>query len=130
MVKHIIYIGMGSNLSSAAEVLAEARCWLEELSDDEAYFSTPVSTAPVDFPWPALFMNQVARIRSTMTLEEVKASLKRMERRAGRRRGDKQRGVVRLDLDLLAVDDDVLRPSDWQRPYIRQGIEELEWQGR
>ena len=125
MVKHIIYIGMGSNLSSAAEVLAEARLWLAELSDDEVVFSMPVRTEPVNFPWPAMFTNQVARLTTTMTPTAVKTSLKRMERKAGRTRVETLNGIIRLDLDLLAVDGRVLKPSDWQRPYIRQGVDEL-----
>ena len=130
MVKHIIYIGIGSNLSSAEEMLALARRYLMELSEDEALFSTPITTEPIDFPWPAPFLNQVARITTTRAVDDVKVSLKRIERQAGRRRGDKQRGIVCLDLDLLAVDGVVFRPADWQRSYIRQGVEELEQQGR
>lgn len=125
MVKHIVYIGMGSNLSSAAEVLADARRWLTELSDDEVLFSTPQQTEPIDFPWPTMFMNQVAQLSTTMTPAEVKASLKKMERKAGRTKAETKLGIIRLDLDLLAVDGKVLRQSDWHRPYIRQGIDEL-----
>ena len=126
MVKHVFYIGMGSNVPEAAILLENARVGLTTLSNGEALFSTPISTEPVDFLWPAQFTNQVARLTTTMSMGEIKASLKQLERDAGRRRGDKQRGIVRLDLDLLAVDGNVLRPSDWQRPYIRQGVDELE----
>ena len=117
---------MGSNLPSAAEVLAKARDWLAQLSDAEVLFSSPVWTEPVDFPSPALFMNQVALMTTTLTPTIVRDSLKRMERLAGRRHGEKQRGIVRLDLDLLAVDGTVLRHSDWKRSYVSQGVEELE----
>ncbi len=125
MVKYVCYIGMGSNVPEAAAILEAARQGLAALCDDEVRFSSPVATEPIDFPWPARFINQVARLTTAMKPKALKASLKRLEREAGRQRGDKQRGVVRLDLDLLAVDGEILRPADWQRSYIQQGVAEL-----
>ena len=45
---------------------------------------------------------------------------------AGRKAEEKQREIVRLDIDLLACDGQVCRPDDWARDYVRRGLSELD----
>lgn len=130
MQAHRIFIGMGSNVPEAFDLLRTAVLRLSEMAEGDVVVSTPERTEPIDFPWPAMFVNQVASLLTTLELDELKTRLKRIERRAGRTKRETQWGIIRLDLDLLSVDDDILRPDDWQRPYIRRGIAEIsdkEW---
>ena len=34
-------------------------------------------------------------------------------------------GIVKLDIDLLMIDDQVLKPKDMEREFVKQGMEEL-----
>ena len=52
--------------------------------------------------------------------------LQGIEREAGRKAEEKQREIVRLDIDLLACDGQVCRPEDWARDYVRRGLSELD----
>ncbi len=119
---------MGSNLPDGPDKLAQAARRIAALADGELLLSTLLLTEPVDFPWPCRFANQVAYCRTSLRRESVVSALKDIEREAGRRAADKALGIVRLDLDLLSYDGRVLRPTDWQRSYVRRAVDELSLQ--
>ncbi len=49
----------------------------------------------------------------------------KIERDHGRTPEDKSRGIVKIDIDLLCYDGELLKPEDWQRGYVREGVAEL-----
>lgn len=71
------------------------------------------------------FVNRAARFTTSGTASQVRGVLKRLEYEAGRRPGDKERGVMPLDLDLLIFDGRVLKPSDMERGYVVSLLEDL-----
>lgn len=89
-------------------------------------FSHEVDTQPLSFRRSTLFANQVARFTSDLPQKEVCSCLKGIEREAGRRVGDKELEIVKLDIDLLACDDRVCKPEDWARDYVMRGLQELD----
>ncbi|MBP5769990.1 MAG: 2-amino-4-hydroxy-6-hydroxymethyldihydropteridine diphosphokinase [Bacteroidaceae bacterium] len=125
---HTFYIGIGTNLSAAGMILRWTHRQLENTFQGKARYSRPLQTRPIDFPNPATFTNQLVVFETPTPREQVETLLKDIERLAGRTTTDKGRGIVRLDLDLLMADGEVIRPKDWQRPYIRQAFEELNGQ--
>ena len=125
MNTHRIHIGIGTNQQEPARLLSRTRQKLIKALGDKVLFSTPVQTEPIDFPSPALFTNQLAVFETTVPVELICISLKRIERQLGRRAGDKARGVVIMDLDLLCIDDEVVRPTDWERPFIQEAVMEI-----
>lgn len=102
-----------------------ARLSLRQLFPD-IRFSHEVDTQPVDISRQALFANQLARFTSPLTAPQVISLLKQTERKAGRRPEEKPLGIVRLDIDLLTGDDQVYRPADMERTFVKQGLKELE----
>ena len=48
-----------------------------------------------------------------------------IERDNGRVPEEKVYGVVRMDLDLLRFDDEVLKPNDMKQPHVLEGMKEL-----
>lgn len=107
-----------ANLAFARRRLAEAFPGIR--------FSREVDTEPLRLARRAIFANQVARFESDREPCEVCSRLKSIEREAGRLPGEKEREIVRLDIDLLACDKLVYKPDDWGRTYVKQGIEELD----
>ena len=107
-----------ANLAFARRRLAEAFPGIR--------FSREVDTEPLRIARRAIFANQVARFESDREPCEVCSRLKSIEREAGRLPGEKEREIVRLDIDLLACDKLVYKPNDWGRTYVKQGIEELD----
>jgi 2-amino-4-hydroxy-6-hydroxymethyldihydropteridine diphosphokinase len=125
MKKHLLYISIGTNLSTADQVLLWAKRKLSEAFRGEAFYSTPVKTEPVNFQSSEKFTNQVVAILTTVPTKLAIPLLKNLERQLGRTEEDVRRGVVRLDLDLMWMDGDLLRPEQWEMDYVKQALEEL-----
>lgn len=126
MSTHKLYIGIGTNLSTAEQVLLWTKRKLSEAFRGQALYSTPVKTDPVNFSSKEKFTNQLVIIETDVPTAFAKPLLKSIERQLGRTEEDATRGVVRLDLDLLWMDGKLLRPEEWERDYIKQAREELE----
>ena len=123
---NIIYIGIGSNLPEGEQMLLWARQRLAEVLGGEQHYSTILRTEPIDFPSPQPFTNQVARVATSLSAEDVQRKLKSLEREAGRKPKDKAHGIVRLDLDLLCFNGRVLKTEDWHRQDIVSARKELD----
>ena len=125
MIKHKLYISIGTNLSTADQVLLWTKRKLAISFRGEAVYSTAVQTEPINFPDSAPFTNQLVELTTTLTTKMARPLLKQMERELGRTDEDKQRGVVRLDLDILWQDGEVLKPEDWERDWVKAAVAEL-----
>ena len=112
-------------MPGAEKVLLWTQRKLTEAFRGQARYSTPVQTEPVDFPFPCMFTNQLAIVETSVPLIVARPLLKSLERQLGRTDEDVSRGVVKLDLDLLCADGQVLRPEDWERDYFRSARQEL-----
>lgn len=84
-----------------------------------------METEPLHIRNTALFSNQVAMFVTEMEKEAIVNALKRIEIKAGRRPEDKAAEKVPLDIDLLVYGNEILKPKDMERTYIRKGVEEL-----
>lgn len=84
-----------------------------------------METEPLHLRNTALFSNQVAMFTTGIEEKEVIRALKQIEFEVGRRPEDKLAERVCLDIDLLVYDDEILKPEDMRRPYIREGVKEL-----
>ncbi|MBO4801772.1 MAG: 2-amino-4-hydroxy-6-hydroxymethyldihydropteridine diphosphokinase [Bacteroidaceae bacterium] len=126
MKTHLLYISIGTNLSTAEQVLLWTKRKLSEAFRGTAYYSTAVKTDPINFTNPEKFTNQLVAINTTVPTKLAIPLLKNLERQLGRTEDDANRGVVRLDLDLLWMDGKILQPEDWERDYIVQARKELE----
>lgn len=71
------------------------------------------------------FLNQVCTFVSDLSIAELKTRLKTIEHASGRTPEEKLKEVIRLDIDLLAVDNEVIKPLDWERDYVKRGIRYL-----
>ncbi len=119
----LCYIELGSNEPTPV-FLEYAREELRTLFPD-IVFGTVMQTEPFCLPSSRPFFNQSAKIRTLWSVEEIKSNFKRIENRIGRKAEDKLKGIVKIDLDLLSYDGTVLKPEDWERPYVQAGIKEL-----
>lgn len=119
-------VSIGSN-ERRRENMRLARRRLTELFAD-IRFSREQQTAPIRLHRLCVFSNQVACFHSDLRLEEVLVRLKDIEREAGRTPEDKLREIVKLDIDLLMCEDCVLKPEDWERGYVKDGLKYLKIQ--
>ncbi|WP_239060695.1 2-amino-4-hydroxy-6-hydroxymethyldihydropteridine diphosphokinase [Bacteroides sp. 519] len=114
---------MGSN-SGKEEKLLFARTHLTHLFSS-IIFGEEIETKPLFIANDSLFLNQVARFESEQNPEEVRCLMKQIESSAGRTKEDTARGIIALDIDILMVDDIVLKPEDMKRQYVIDGIKTI-----
>lgn len=82
----------------------------------------PVCTEAVGCPGAAPFLNQVAVAYTPLRPEEIKPILKRIESDLHRTPADKPCASIPIDIDLLQWNDQILKPGDMARSYVREGI--------
>ena len=123
MTLHSCLLCLGSNFYRTAH-LAYARRDLKVFFPD-IRFAPEMETEAIGSRFLSPFSNQVAKMETSLTAEEIRAILKQIERDNGRLPEDKAQGVVKLDIDLLKFGDEVLKPADLALPYVQAGLKEL-----
>lgn len=119
---------LGSN-DQKKESLRLARKRLKTLFPD-IYFADEEETEPIGFIRSEKFLNQVGVFTSDLPMPDIRSTLKEIEREAGRKPEDKEKGIVLLDIDLLADESMLYKPVDWDRDYVQRGIAQLAIQRR
>ena len=122
MDTHHCLICLGSNFGYS-ERLKAARCALQRFFSD-IRFGMEMETEAIGGKWLSPFCNQLAIFTSDLSAFDIRLILKRIEKENGRLPEDKEKGVVKLDIDLLMVDDEVLKPEDMERDFVKKGLEE------
>ena len=101
-----VFVGLGANLGDRLRALRRAVAGLDahpqvEVAAVSPVYETSAHTLPPHAPQPP-YLNAAARLRTTLSPEELLAFAHTLEAAAGRRRADVPRWSPRpLDLDLL-----------------------------
>lgn len=111
---HYCFICIGSNTAPIRN-LELARKALREFFPDIAFDKEVETDALLFYTNLAPFHNQTGRFYSALDKQEIKSICKQIESRAGRLTEDKGAEIVKLDIDLLQYDDEVLKPEDLAR---------------
>ena len=77
---------------------------------------------PPGTPW---FINQVGSLYTSLSSKEVRSVLKEMEELIGQTPEAKEKGRIRIDIDLLCFNGNVLKEKEYNYPCIRSLINEL-----
>lgn len=117
------YLGIGSNVNKEQNIERAGKLLRARFVSIQ--FSSPMLTTPIDCLSDEPFLNQVALIHCDQTPEQITAILKLIEQEIGRRPEDKLRGQIPIDIDLICWNEQILKPKDWDRTYIKEGIEQL-----
>lgn len=120
---HTILLSIGSNIYSRTNI-DKAKRMLSRYFPDIC-FTRDVLTISDDGSIVYPFRNILATFNTELSIEEIKDKTKVIERAIGRTPRDKARGVVVVDIDILKKDDEILRPDDYQMPYVQQLLNEV-----
>lgn len=124
-VARLAAVAMGSNLGDRRANLLAAVAELAAIPSTQVVrVSSFVQTEAVAVmpgvdpgPW---YLNGAALVRTTLSPSELLAQLLALERRLGRDRATQAHGLARvIDLDLLLMDDLVVRTSELTLPHPR-----------
>ena len=124
MNQHTCLLCSGSNYDRQIHIKA-ARLALSELFPN-IRFSEEMTTEAIGDLFLSPFSNQVAIMETSLSMEEVRMILKRIEKENGRLPEDKAQGVVKLDIDLLMYDDMILKPQDMEKEFVKAGIASIQ----
>jgi 2-amino-4-hydroxy-6-hydroxymethyldihydropteridine diphosphokinase len=72
------------------------------------------------------FLNQVVVGDTNLDKESFVEFLKFLEYHLGRTDDEKQKGIIKIDADLLMWNDEIIRPEDFERDYIRESMAALQ----
>lgn len=65
------------------------------------------------------FLNTLGYFESDLCKEELISQFKNIEKKMGRSSEHKAEGIVIIDIDLIKLDNEVVKPEDFKRSYIR-----------
>lgn len=122
MNQHTCLLCMGSNYERGTHIAA-ARTALSNHFPN-ILFSTELETEAIGSGFLSPFSNQLAFIETNLGIEELRTILKDIERKNGRLPSDKAQGIVKLDIDILIYNKQVLKKEDLQRDFVRKLLEE------
>lgn len=113
-------LSLGSNCPDGMQRLRQAEAWLiENFSDVE---TSGIYTSKAFNGVSADYCNMVARMSSGLTVTQLTEMAKDYETACGRTPASKIRGLVEMDIDIVAADRTILRPDEYTRPYFTRGL--------
>jgi len=115
-------IALGSNTNQQTNI-DKARQLVSDVFGN-LVFTENIWTSPIDIDSDK-FLNCLACAQTTLHLREVRTVLKQIEKQMGACEEDKAAGKVVIDLDILLFRRRRYHIEDWERPYIKQLISEL-----
>lgn len=118
---HHIIISLASNFNQETNLEA-ARTALTQLLT-EVHFTSAIYTEPINSLRSEPYLNQLCSGTTAFGPNLLSEVLKETEKRQGRTHNED--GIVTLDLDILQYDDEKFHHRDWDRPYVKNLINEL-----
>lgn len=118
---HQVILCLASNTNQQQNMEA-ARRLLGQLLED-LHYTTEHWTEPVNALRPDKYLNQLAKGCTNIKPDELNRCLKNIEQQLERKH-DKS-GVVTIDIDLLAYDQERYHLRDWERDYVKDLLSEL-----
>lgn len=129
----IAYLGLGSNLGDRAVFLAKALELMKDHGIQLIKASRIIETLPVGGPTQGNYLNQVVKIETMLSLEELFVCTSAIERRLGRIRSEKN-GPRVIDIDILLYEDlklvskDLIvpHPRMFEREFVMKPLKEID----
>ncbi|MDU1892876.1 MAG: 2-amino-4-hydroxy-6-hydroxymethyldihydropteridine diphosphokinase [Dysgonomonas sp.] len=111
-----VLISIGTNENTEANLLL-CHHLLENTFSDIKYSQTSI-TAPYGVQYKNNFLNQLALLYTKEDIDYTTSLLKSFEKKIGRTPSDKEKGIVKIDIDIVVWNDKVIKPNDISRSYI------------
>lgn len=116
-------VSIGSNENPEQNLLGCCRL-LAQLFPDILFSKTSV-TVPYGNNYKNDFFNCLAVINTDIERQDCVNKLKQLERDMGRTPNDKFKGCVKIDIDLVIWNREVLKPKDLERSYVKDLLLDL-----
>ena len=128
------YIGLGSNLDDPVQQVVTACAEISDISGVQLVATSSLYRSPPLGPTgQPHYINAVAEIACTLTVDSLLDELQRIENVHGRQRGEVRWGPRTLDLDILLFGDNLINnarltiphPGLYERPFVLYPLQEI-----
>lgn len=89
-------------------------------------FTSTIETDPFGAVYTASFLNAIAYFETNLSKDEIQLILKTIEKNMGRLPSHKSEGVIIIDIDLVQLNNEILKSDDFERDYMQQLLREME----
>lgn len=114
--QHTVFLSTGSNRGNRLRQLAIARQWIEERIGAIEAASHVYQTQAWGMEEQGDFLNQVLKVRTTLSPESVLENIQGIEKKMGRVREEKW-GSRLIDIDILFYDNRIIHTSTLIVPH-------------
>lgn len=115
----MLYLLLGGNLGDKKKIFADARELLVKRIGKMNSFSSVYETEPWGFESDEIFWNQVLKIETELSPEEILAKIQEIENSLGRIRNENQYGSRIIDIDILFLGDQIIELENLIVPHPR-----------
>lgn len=120
--KSAILLALGSNHDAELN-MENAKGMLQHLFKGVVY-SSCIWTDPINIE-SNKFLNCLALAESTHNLKQLEMALKQIEKKCGDSKSKRRMNIIRMDIDVLEYRGAIYHEKDWDRPYIKELMGEL-----
>lgn len=124
-MKNRAIISLGSNCGDKAANVKSALEWLRACKDIELISSSGIYETPEIHGRDITYMNAVAAILFDMKADEMNSEFKKYEVSFGRTEDCRRSGMVPIDIDIVILNDVILRPQDYNSQFFSIGFDEI-----
>ncbi|MBD5172621.1 MAG: 2-amino-4-hydroxy-6-hydroxymethyldihydropteridine diphosphokinase [Bacteroidales bacterium] len=119
-----VVVSLGSNFGLREESVSNAIDFLRSLKEDDFEVSHIYETPDIHgLSHP--YMNAVAFFSTSIALKDLSIIFKDYEILHGRTPEMRLKGLVPIDIDIVIVDGNIIRPKDFRCDFFRIGYESL-----
>ena len=119
-----VILALGTNVNQERNMKQVMQLLVDTWPDMK--FTTPKWTQPIGMP-SALFYNCLAYTEVDESLEKLTEKVKNMERICGNTEAERSLNRIQIDIDILLYGDKKLHKDDWQRDYIQELMNEIDF---
>ena len=116
-IMNVALLSLGTNTNREYNMML-CCLLLSDVYPNLAYSGTSI-TKPYGKRYKYDFLNRLAILSTNQSQEEVKSTLKNIEKLIGRTDMDKESGLIKIDIDLVIWNNELLKPEDMKRSYIQ-----------
>lgn len=119
-----VILALGTNVNQERNMKQVRQLLVDNWPDMK--FTTPKWTQPIGMA-SDLFYNCLTYTEVEESLEELTEKVKNMERICGNTRAERSLNRIQMDIDILLYGDNKLHIDDWQRDYVQELMNEIEF---
>lgn len=122
-VKNKLILSIGSNVLDKRERVSNAIDFVSGIS--EVVSSSEIYDTPECHGKDYIYANAVVLVITELSQEQFDSLLKEYEKKCGRDDEARRLENVPVDIDIVIVNDTIVRPRDYNRSFFKKGYDQL-----